>query len=133
VRIGQLPARVVAAAGMTGYQVGRRTLPTWAPVPPALAGHVGRDVVLGLRAEDVRIASGDMDPDLGTLSGTVRSAERNGRDAFVTIQIDGHRVVARMPGRTDVRTGDAVTVAIDASKAHVFESTTGRALAHPSY
>jgi len=132
-RIGQLPARVIASAGMTGYQVGRRTLPTWAPVPPALAGHVGRDVMLGLRAEDVRIASGDMDPDLATLTGTVRSAERNGRDAFVTIQIDRHRVVARMPGRTDVRIGDTVTVAIDASRAHVFESGTGRALAHPSH
>ena len=62
----------------------------------------------------------------------MRSAERNGRDAFVTIQIDGHRVVARMPGRTDVRIGDAVTVTIDASRAHVFEPETSRALAHPS-
>ena len=132
VRIGQLRARLVASGGMTGYQVGRRTLPTWAPVPAALAGHVGRDVVLGLRPEDVRRAAGDTDPDLARLSGTVRSVERNGRDAFVTVQIDEQRVVARMPGRTDARIGDAVMVAIDAARAHVFEPETGRALAHPA-
>ena len=54
--IGAIPGRLVAAAGMAGYQVGTRTLPTWLPVPPELAGYVGREVMLGLRAEDVRDA-----------------------------------------------------------------------------
>lgn len=131
VRIGQLRARLVASAGMAGYQVGRRTLLTWAPVPPALGGHIGREVVLGLRPEDVRDAAAHLDPDLARLSGTVRSIERNGRDTYVTVQIDAHRLVARMPGRTGARIGDMVTVAVDAARAHVFDPETGRALAHP--
>jgi len=101
-------------------------------VPPALAGHIGREVVLGLRAEDVRDAATDANPDLARLSGTVRSIERNGRDAYVTAQVEGHRVVARFQGRTAARIGDMVTVAVDAARAHVFDASTGRAISHPA-
>jgi multiple sugar transport system ATP-binding protein len=131
VPMGVLPGRLVTDAGMAGYQVGTRTLPTWSPVPPELADHVGRDVMIGLRAEDVRDAGPDPDPDWACLFGPVRAIERNGRDAFVTVQVVGHRVVARFAGRTTARIGDVVTVALDAARAHVFDPATGVALHHP--
>jgi multiple sugar transport system ATP-binding protein len=62
--IGLLPARLVSAAGQAGFAVGDRTLPLWRPVPSPLCDHVGREVVLGFRSEDVREATADRhDPD----------------------------------------------------------------------
>lgn len=129
--IGQLPVRVVASGGMSGYRFGDRVLPTWLPVPAGLAGQHGRNVVLGLRAEDVHDPGTTGDPDHARLSGVVKSIDRNGRDAHLTVDIDGLRLIARFPGGTTVRVGEVVTVGIDAAKAHVFDPATGLALHHP--
>lgn len=131
--IGQLPARLVTSGGMAGYQVGDRVLPTWLPLPAGLAGQVGKEVTLGVRAEDVHdpgTGSGN-DPDHTRLSGVVKAIDRNGRDSYLTLEINGHRLIARFPGRDSARVGDVVPVAVDAARAHVFDPATGRALHHP--
>jgi len=129
--IGSLPGRLITAGGLAGYRVGDRTLMSWLPVPPTLAAHVGRDVILGLRSEHVTEAGPDPDPDAAVLTGRVRGIDRNGRDAFVSVQLDRTRLVARFTGRTRVRIGDVVTVAVDTARAHVFDAATGLALHHP--
>lgn len=131
VTIGAVPARLVSNGGMAGFQVGYRILPTWQPLPAELQAHVGREVTLGLRPEDVRDAGAEPDPDHVCLSGQVRAIDRNGRDAYLTVQVGENRLVARFGGRTAARVGDVVTVAVDASRAHVFDRVTGVALHHP--
>lgn len=132
VPIGTLRGRLVESDGIAGYRVGYRTLPTWRPLPAELAGQVGREVVLGLRAEDVRDGGGEADPDHTCLYGPVRAVDRNGRDTFVSMQVGENRLVARFAGRTAVRIGDVVTVAVDAARAHVFDPATGAELYHPA-
>jgi multiple sugar transport system ATP-binding protein len=129
--IGAIPGRLVASGGMAGYQIGARTLPTWLPVPAELVAHVGQEVMLGLRAEDIRDAGDEPDPDHTCLSGPVRAIDRTGRDAFLTVQVGAHRLVARFSGRSRARVGDVVTIAVDAARAHVFDRQSGRALYHP--
>jgi multiple sugar transport system ATP-binding protein len=132
VPIGTLPGRLVESGGMAGYRVGYRTLPTWQPLPTELASQVGREVTLGLRAEDVREAGPEPNPDHVCLYGPVRAIDRNGRDAYLTVQVGESRLVARFSGLTQARVGDVVTVAVDAARAHVFDRGTGVALHHPS-
>ncbi|RIJ76117.1 ABC transporter ATP-binding protein [Nakamurella silvestris] len=127
----QLPARLVESGGMAGYRVGARTLPTWAPVPPELAGHVGREVILGVRPEDIQEAAPDSDPDRAWLPGTVVAAERLGSDTYLTISTAGHRIVGRFPGWNTARVGDAIDITVDAASMHVFDAGTGVALHHP--
>jgi multiple sugar transport system ATP-binding protein len=88
--------------------------------------------MLGLRAEDIRDAGREPDPDHTCLSGTVKAIDRTGRDTYLTVQVGGHRLVARFSGRTGARLGDVVTIAVDAARAHVFDRATGRALYHPA-
>jgi multiple sugar transport system ATP-binding protein len=145
--IGLLPARVVVSGATAGFQVGSRTLPTWAPLAPEL--QVGQEVVLGLRAEDVLEASGDVDPELVTLPGTVTRVEQTGPIAIVTVSVAAPPVTApgadpadarvgsavlraRFPGRTTARVGSTVQVSVDIRYAHVFDPVTGQALRHPA-
>ena len=126
--MGLLAARFVVSAGMAGYQIGARTLPTWLPAPVELRDHDGRAVLVGLRAEDVYEHP---EPEHGTVTGVVASSQLTGRYAMVSIEVGQHRIHARFDGRTAVRAGMTVTVGIDAARAHVFDPATGRALAHP--
>jgi multiple sugar transport system ATP-binding protein len=146
--IGLLPARLVVAGGQAGFEVGARTLPLWRPVPPSLREHVGREVVLGLRAEDVHDAAADDDPDAVALDAVATDVEYCGRHNVVTVAVGappvtapgvervpgssaGATLRARFPARSQVRPGDALRVAVEAGSAHVFDATTGRALWHP--
>lgn len=146
--IGLLPARLVVADGLAGYAVGARTLPLWGPVPPSLRGHVDRDVVLGLRAEDVHHAGAGHDPHSVSLDAVVTDVEFSGRHTVVTLAVGAAPVTApgaemsagssagatlrsRFPPRDRVARGDLVRIAVEAGRAHVFDAATGAALWHP--
>jgi multiple sugar transport system ATP-binding protein len=146
--IGLLPARLVVADGLAGFTVGMRTLPLWRPVPPALREHVGREVVLGLRAEDVHDASVGHDQDSVALDAVVTDVEFCGGHTVVTVAVGAALLPdagvemwaggparatlrSRFPARTAVRPGDLVRIAVEAGRAHVFDAVTGIALWHP--
>jgi multiple sugar transport system ATP-binding protein len=146
--IGLLPARLVVADGLAGFEVGLRTLPLWRPVPPPLREHVGREVVLGLRAEDVHDAAGGQHQDSVALDAVATFVEFSGRHTVVTLAVGAAPVTApgaemsagssagatlrsHFPSRAGVRPGDLVRLAVDAGRAHVFDAVTGSALWHP--
>ena len=144
--IGLLPARLVIGGGQAGFEVGTRTLPLWRDVPPSLLEHVGREVVLGLRPEDVHGAGGRPSPESVTLDAVVSGVEYTGRQNVVALLVDAPPVDpprgalpgpfaatlhAYFPPRAAVRAGDAVRVTVEAARAHVFDPVTGRALWHP--
>jgi multiple sugar transport system ATP-binding protein len=146
--MGTLPARLIESGGLAGFRVGDRTLPLWRPVPDPLRGHVGRGVVLGLRAEHVLAAGGEPLPDTVALDGVVTEVEYDGRRNVVTLAVDalpgtsldaltsargsgGATLRSLFPPEAVVRPGDLVAVAVDATRAHVFDAVTGAALWHP--
>ncbi len=124
--IALLPARAVEG----GYTVGPRVLPVWGALPAGI--EPGREVLLGLRAEDVGPPG---DPAAVLLPAVVTRTEPAGRAVTVTAELavpgdaDGARIVARLPG--DPRVGARIELAVDARRAHVFDRGTGGALAHP--
>lgn len=123
-----LPAQVVVSGGLGGYRIGAHVLPTWQPLPDALAARVGSQILLGVRAEDVHEEPA---PEHGTVSGVVSAIEMLGPCAHVRVDFGEHRLTGRFGRRSTARLGDQVTVGIDAARAHVFDPVTGRALAHP--
>ena len=146
--VGLLLARVVRSGGFAGLRVGPHTLPFWAGLPAELEGHVGRDVVLLLRAHDVRDATGIDDPDVARLPGIVVTTEFTGPSTLAAVQIDAPapncpgleptdlftgtaHLVVRLPRDHPARLGADLTLAVDATRAHVFDPDTGEALRHP--
>ncbi|MEO7260567.1 MAG: ABC transporter ATP-binding protein [Jatrophihabitantaceae bacterium] len=148
VPIGLLPARLVASGSGSGFRIGSRVLPLWSPAPVELRGLIGREVVLGLRVEDVHDASTDGDPALPRLPATVVRAEHTGPDLLVSLSMAARparapdsdpadlllgsaQLRARFPRSAAVTPGSTVQVCLDVTRAHVFDPVTGRALAHP--
>jgi multiple sugar transport system ATP-binding protein len=142
--IGLLPARLIVADGQAGFEVGSRTVPLWGPVPPALRDFVGREVVLGVRPEEVHDAAAGHDPDAVALEGMVTGVEYTGRHHVVTVAVAAPPVDAPgvpgpkpatlrslFPPRAVIGPGDAVRVSVEAARAHVFDASTGAALWHP--
>jgi ABC-type sugar transport system ATPase subunit len=94
--------------------------------PPNLLadGQTGRNVDIGLRAEDVRLAPGG-------LPGRVEIVEHLGSAVILHIDLGGATVLAQQSDTEAIRTGDSVEVGIDPERLYVFDAGTGAAIATP--
>jgi len=145
---------VVHANGAVSVAMGVATLPV-ADVCleryKGVANAVGREVVVGIRAEDVHPASAR--PDLPTIGGRIELVEALGSGLMTHLHIDARQVrpegaeepelaeesgdstvvarpnlIAHFPPRLDLRIGDTIPLAIDTAGLHFFDKQTGAAL-----
>ena len=133
--------------------IGRVTLPV-APICVQRYAAVrrldGKDVVVGVRAEDLHPTSAR--PDYPTVEGSVELVEALGSGLMAYFRIDAESVrpsaveaveeaegaegivaarpnlIAHFPPRLDLRLGETVPIAVDTAGLHFFERETGAAL-----
>jgi multiple sugar transport system ATP-binding protein len=94
----------------------RLTLP--AEQRERLAGHQGRNVILGLRPEHV-----DLAPE-GEVQGRASLVEQTGGESYVYAQVGGAPLVARCEGAVRLEIGDQVRLRLDLAAAHFFDPQT---------
>jgi sn-glycerol 3-phosphate transport system ATP-binding protein len=111
--IGTPPMNLLRLADGAGGAVIRGT------DTPVVAALPGRDRLLGLRPEDVRLAPGGV-------AARVRDGEYLGADTILTCLVGEEPLKVRAPGRVAVSPGAAVHLAWDARAAHLFDARTGR-------
>jgi multiple sugar transport system ATP-binding protein len=145
---------VHVAGGDVAVTIGPKTFPV-APVSvqrhAAVRSLDGREVVVGIRAEDLHPASAR--PDLPTIEAVVELVEALGSGAMAYFRIDADPVrpveatgagavgpelveeglakpnlVAHFPPRVELRLGDTVPVAVDTAGFHFFDRESGAAL-----
>ncbi|GAC1425141.1 MAG: sn-glycerol-3-phosphate ABC transporter ATP-binding protein UgpC [Candidatus Velthaea sp.] len=85
----------------------------------------GANVTLGIRPEDVRIVS-ESDP-AGTVSSIVDVVEPLGSEQVLYLLADGQRIHARVASELVVKPGDALKLAVNTDRIHVFETVSGAA------
>ena len=101
------------------------------PLPPRLADQLRRapaaprEVVLGVRPEDVTLAREPLD---GALPAEVFVVEDLGNERLVTVQVDGQLAVARQDANFLADMGDELWLAYDPDRAHLFDPTSERRL-----
>ncbi len=114
--MAMLPVEIMAHEG----ERVRVRLPGGAEVQTAVrSGDLaqGQRAELGLRPEHVSLAA----PDSGGIPATAELVERLGDRTFIYARLaEGPEIIAHAPGFSEVRPGDAVTLAIDGAAAHVF-------------
>ena len=124
-----LPATVVADGGalhaeLTDAEGARRRLRFSDHAAPR--GHVGREIILGIRPEAITDPEG-ADRKSGNIQpfpNRVGITEPSGADTFVTSEIAGRDCVARMRADADVRPGQAFEFAVNMDKAVAFDPVT---------
>jgi multiple sugar transport system ATP-binding protein len=93
-------------------------------VPQAL--NDGRDVMVGLRPEDLEVGAGPR-PE-GAVAGRVYVVEPMGAETWVTLDLGGARVIGSAPADFLPRSGEAAWVRYDPARVLLFDAPTGRRL-----
>ena len=93
------------------------------PLPAGATPAEGRSVKYGIRPTDLQLADG---PD--GIPAQVVVVEPTGAETELLVEVAGQQLVLVIHDRTSVQPGEAVRLAVDASKAHVFDAATGQRL-----
>lgn len=105
--------RTVRLAGGTGVAV-----------PDAVAAAGEREIVVGVRPEDLEVGNGDGGGGV-TFTGAVALAETLGHETLTHIQVGGKEVVVRSARRPDCEPGGRLTVSAAGGALHFFSNKTG--------
>ncbi|MDR1800261.1 MAG: sn-glycerol-3-phosphate ABC transporter ATP-binding protein UgpC [Lachnospiraceae bacterium] len=122
-----LDAKVCQESGEVYLQIGTEkvTLPASKAAKLQEGNYVGKNVVMGIRPEDVH----ESEVFIGTspkttISAKIRVYELVGAEVFLYFDYDETQMTARVNPRTTARAGDTITFAFDMEKAHIFDKET---------
>jgi multiple sugar transport system ATP-binding protein len=94
-------------------------------------GYEGKQVMLGIRPEDVKdeevFINNSSD---STIEATVRVYELLGAEVYLYFAVDQYDITARVNPRTTARPGDTIKVAFDLARLHVFDKETEQVVLH---
>jgi multiple sugar transport system ATP-binding protein len=88
-------------------------------------GYVGKDIVLGVRPEDIHEEQVFIDASPGSaINIHVDVAELTGAETMVYSTLEGQDLVARIDSRSNIQPGETLEVAFDMNKVHFFDKET---------
>jgi multiple sugar transport system ATP-binding protein len=125
-----LPGQLRARGGRlgVGLRLSAEAVPErmqpWLPLPEmprSSALEAGREVVLGIRPETIGLATAEAP---STLDGLVELLEPTGADTMAVLAVDGVAVTARLKPGELRQIGHPVRIAIDMSRASLFDPRT---------
>ena len=95
-------------------------------------GYVGKEVILGIRPEDIKDEQVFIETSKDSaFDATVRVYELLGAEVFLYFTIaDTVDITARVNPRTTARPGDTIQIALDLSKIHIFDKETEKVITH---
>ena len=92
---------------------------------------IDKDIILGIRPEHIHD-----EPELlekhadGILNADVEVTELMGAEIYLYVDVAGNKITARVDSSSQARSGDKIKVAIDMSRAHIFDKETEQAIAN---
>ncbi|CAG9622573.1 ABC transporter ATP-binding protein [Sutcliffiella rhizosphaerae] len=88
-------------------------------------GYVGKEVILGIRPEDIHDEPVFIEASVGsTIEAIIEVSELLGAESMLYSQIHGQDFVARVDSRTDVKPQQKLQLALDMNKCHFFDFET---------
>ncbi|MDL4842734.1 ABC transporter ATP-binding protein [Aquibacillus rhizosphaerae] len=88
-------------------------------------GYVNKEVMLGIRPEDMHDEMVFMEANPGTkITATIEVAELMGSESYLYSKFNNEDFVARVDSRTDIQGGEKIELAFDMHKAHFFDVDT---------
>ena len=91
--------------------------------------YIGKEVVLGIRPEDIHIEDIFVDNSLdSTFEATVEIGELMGAEIYAYLKSGDDSIIARFDGRYRVNMGDKLKLAMDKHRIHIFDKETQEAI-----
>ena len=114
-----VPATVTVQKSGTTLALGAQSLAV--PNPPVgLKAYGGKSVVAGIRPEAFSLTADAA----STLKVRAVLVENSGSDTFVTLDLGGKSINARLPGKARIDTGSEILLGVDASALSFFDAET---------
>lgn len=130
-QINLVDATIIEGEGGTGASFGKHKidLTPEAKEKLLLQAGVGKEVVLGLRPEHIQLdPSLFPNSNLASLPAIVEVAELLGSETNLFLDVNGYKLVAKVPAQTKARPGETVTAWLNMDEAHWFHKDTGLAI-----
>ena len=94
-----------------------------------LLAYVGKEVVMGIRPEDLHVEDlSKLTPDPAVINTHVDLAEMMGAEIYLYVTSEGQKLIARVPSKADVRADEDVRLVIDTEKLHIFDKETEKTI-----
>jgi multiple sugar transport system ATP-binding protein len=106
------------------------------PIPESKAGflhangHGGKEVILGIRPENLSVNTGNHDhlPDACKVNALVDFVEPLGSETYLHVKIEDIAFLARTKGTTSITEGDTVPLVFDLERMHLFDGASQQRL-----
>jgi multiple sugar transport system ATP-binding protein len=125
-------ARVAKSTTGISLELDRTSIAVGAAVArDDLSSYAGRNVLVGIRPEDIDDASlVSLDPADAKIDTRCEFREALGSDVLVHFVVDSTSCIARLTPRSEVKEGERVTLTVDVSRLHFFDPETGLAIGY---
>ncbi len=87
-------------------------------------GYVGKEVVMGIRPENLHDEPAFIDSAAAVIEANVEVTEMLGAEVFLYLKCAGQAVTARVNPRTTAQTGDVIKLGLDVNRMHIFDKAT---------
>jgi multiple sugar transport system ATP-binding protein len=98
-----------------------------AEIAPRLQPYAGREVIIGIRPEDLQIADGNHPPGL-CLDAVVEVVESLGAEILLDLQVGEQTMVASVEPTVHAKRGDKLRCALRPERIHFFDTTSEAAI-----
>ncbi|MGM9617381.1 ABC transporter ATP-binding protein [Butyricicoccus sp.] len=122
-----IDATIIKAGQGVAAKFGNFTIALNAEKSRALAGYIGKEVVIGIRPEDFMDASEDPS---ACITATVELAELLGAETNLYLECAGSKLIVKLPASIRPNEHEPYIVAVKKDKIHVFDKKTEQAICH---
>ncbi|MBE6888088.1 MAG: sn-glycerol-3-phosphate ABC transporter ATP-binding protein UgpC [Ruminococcaceae bacterium] len=97
---------------------------------PELNAYIGKEVVMGIRPEDIHANSETLVGAPALFNADITHMEMMGSENYLYLSAYGQKMLARIPARHEFKEDTTVTLTIDTGKIHVFDKETEKIICH---
>ena len=94
-----------------------------------IAGYDGKEVVIGVRPEDLHLEPEYLSrPDSGLIDTKVDIAEMMGSEILLYATFGNNSLIAKVSVKNTLKPGDSIEIAVDCNNIHLFDKETEQAI-----
>ena len=97
---------------------------------PELEAYVGKEVVMGIRPEDIHAAVDTLVGAPAPFAADITHMEMMGSENYLYLSAYGQKMLARIPARYEFSKNSVANLIVDTGKIHVFDKETEKVICH---